>query len=166
MKQLLALLLVALVPSAQSQETPSAEVIAIGKTLDFVADISKYQGMFDSVVAFCKPHAPAHVLKMAQDSWLAANRKYLELKDSELSRVIAELQENGAEPERIAFVKDWAGQQYQGTLNNNRMYKDLLGRDDLPISCSQRLGAMNSGSLKIETIAPRAIEYARGAGEP
>jgi hypothetical protein len=166
MRLLLALVFFALVAPAQSQEAPSAEVLAMGKTLDFVADVSKYQGMFDSVVSFCRPHVPDHVVKLAQDSWLSANQKYLEIRDSELRRVIEDLRKTGKEPERIAFIKDWAEQQYQGTLNNNRMYKDLLGRDDLPISCAQRLGVMNSSDLKIEIIAPRAVEYAQGTGGP
>jgi hypothetical protein len=166
MKLSLALILVVLMSPAQSQEAPSAEVFAIGKTLDFVADVSKYRGMFDSVVAFCSPHSPDHVVKRARDAWLSANQKYLDLREEELNRVLDDLRKNGAEPERITFIKDWADQQYQGTLNNNRMYKDLLGRVDLPISCSQRLGAMNSAGLKIETIAPRAVEYARTIGEP
>jgi hypothetical protein len=166
MRLLLALIFFALVPPVQAQEAPSAEVIAMGKTLDFVADVSKYQGMFDSVVAFCRPHAPDHVVKLAQDSWLSANQKYLDLRDSELRRVIDNLRTTGKEPERIAFIKDWAEQQYRATLNNNRMYKDLLGRDDLPISCAQRLGVMNSADLKIEIIAPRAVQYARVTGGP
>jgi hypothetical protein len=163
MRLFLALMFLVLVPPVQSQEAPSAEVLAIGKTLDFVADVSKYQGMFDSVVAFCRPHAPDHIVKLAQDSWLSANQKYLDLRDSELSRVIENSRKTGAEPSRITFIKHWAEQQYQGALKNDRMYKDLLGRDDLPISCAQRLGVMNSAGMRIEIIAPRAVEYAEGS---
>lgn len=166
MKPSFTLIVLAFISPAQSQDAPSAEVVALGKTLDFVADVSKYQGMFDSIVAFCRPHSPSHIVKLAQDSWLSSNQKYLDLRDKELSRVINGLRESGADSERIDFIKDWADQQYQGTLNNNRMYKDLLGQSDLSVTCPQRLGAMNSADLKIETIAPRAVTYAQTIGEP
>jgi len=159
-------LLLALAQPACSEEAPSPEIIATGKTLDFVADVSKYQGMFDSVVEFCQPHAPEHVVKFAREQWLTANQRFLDLRDSELHRIIEAARASGTETDRIAFIEDWAKQQYQGTLGNSRMYKDLLGRKDLPIACSRRLGEMNHQGMSLEKIAPRAAEYARDVGEP
>ena len=54
-------LFLALAHPAYSAETQSAEVVEAGKRLDFIADVSKFQGMFDSVVEFCRPYAPEHL---------------------------------------------------------------------------------------------------------
>jgi hypothetical protein len=151
---------------ANAAEAPSAETVAAGHALDFVADVSKYQAMFDSVVAFCQPTTPANVLELARKVWLSKNQHFLDLRDRELARVIAEARANGAEPSKIAFLKDWADKQYQVTLGNNRMYKDLLARQDLPISCPKRLGEMNHSSMELGVISPRAVEYAESLGEP
>ncbi|CAN5319552.1 hypothetical protein BH24GEM2_BH24GEM2_07800 [soil metagenome] len=159
-------LLLSLARPAYAAVAPSAEVAAVGKTLDFVADVSKYQAMFDSVVEFCRPHAPEPVLKQSLEMWRTANQRFLDLRDSELNRVIEDARANGTESERVAFIEDWAKQQYTLTLSNNRMYKDLLGLKDLPIACSRRLGEMNHSGMSLHSLSPRAAEYARTVGEP
>ena len=151
---------------AGAAEAPSAEVVAIGKTLDFVADVSKYQAMFDSVVAFCRPSTPANVVDLARQLWLSKNQHYLDLRDKELARVLEEARANGSEPEQIAFLKDWVDKQYRVTLSNNRMYKDLLAHQDLSTSCPKRLGEMNHSSMDLSVISPSAAEYAETLGEP
>jgi hypothetical protein len=159
-------LYLALAQPAYSGEVKSAEVVAVGKRLDFIADISRFQGMFDSVVEFCRPHAPEHLLKFSRDYWLVANQRFLDLRDKELNRVIEEARGNGAKPEKITLIKDWAKQQYQEALSNNRMFKDLFGAKDLDIACSRRLGEMNSTGMSLGSIRPSAAEYAKTAGKP
>lgn len=160
------ILFLALAHPAYSDEAQSAEVVVVRKRLDFIEDVSKFQGMFDSVMEFCRPHAPEHILKVSRMDWLSTNQRFLDLRDKELNRVIDEARAHGAKPEKIAFIKNWAKQQYKEALSNNRLFKDLLGDKDLDIACSRRLGAMNSAGMSLGSIRPGAAEYAKTIGKP
>src|SRR5688500_16279742 len=48
--------------TALAGEPTNQDVNELQKRLDFVANIQKFQGMFDSVTAFCGSHVPAHIL--------------------------------------------------------------------------------------------------------
>ncbi len=162
--QLLIVLLLGLADPAHTKEEHHADVQEVSKTLDFIADVSKLQGEFDSVVQFCLPHAPQYILKQSQGMWLMANQKYLDLRDKELRRIIKNAEANGAKPDKIASIHDWAKEQYKGTLSSDRMYKDIATRSDLDIACSKRLGEMNSSGMQLNSIAPRAVAYAQHVG--
>jgi hypothetical protein len=137
------------------------------KRLDYVANIQRFQGMYESVAIFCGTYVPAHILDRSKSEWLGKNQSFLDLRDKELSKVIAVATANGATPEELSKIRAWVADQYESRLHHDRLYKDLIGVTDLTVPCSKRLGEMVSDSMSLKTLSPESIEYFNTvAGEP
>jgi hypothetical protein len=161
MKFLTSLLLYAItITATHANETMSSGADTITERLDFVANIQRFQGMFDSVATFCEGHVPASIFNNVKEKWLIENRKYLELRDKELDRALEIAAANGTTPEGVDQIRRWVNDQYESRLRHDRMYKDLIGTKDLTIPCSRRLGEMISESMSLKTLSPASIEYA------
>jgi hypothetical protein len=163
-KALVMFLSLAIAFDSRAEQTP--EQLEFAHALEFVKDVSTYQGMFDSVVKFCEPHAPPHIVAAAKRSWLEQNNQFLTLRDSELSRLVELAKSNGAEPEGVKAVQDWGSQYYLLALNHDRLYKDIQDSTSLDISCSRRLGEMLATNMRLENIRPKAYQYAQRLSKP
>jgi hypothetical protein len=152
-------LLSLLVSTAIAGEAVNNDVQDVQKRLDFVANIQKFQGMYDSVVAFCGDKVPATILDRSKAEWLSINQPYLDLRDKELARVIEIATSNNAPPENISKIRSWVEDQYESRLHNDRLYKDLPSKGDLTIPCSRRLGEMVSEDMSLKALSPESVEY-------
>ena len=139
---------------------------AIAERVSYVADVQKFQGMFDSVVEFCEPHVPNEILQMSRTEWMKQNGAFLALRDKELGEVIGYMKEFGKTAEDIEATNSWFNEQYTSRLAHDRLYKDIATSGNLLVSCSNRLGAMVSESMALKHLSPEAYKYATSRGEP
>jgi hypothetical protein len=151
-------LLICNVSMAADTGTPDDNV-HLEKALGFIGAVSGYQGQFDSVVNFCRPHAPGFIVQHSTSEWYKRNRELLELKDREVKRVVALARARGAPQENIDAFMAIPDKLYRNAADNDRMHKDLKGKPDLSTACASRLGEMLSDSMKLDRVAPDAWAY-------
>jgi hypothetical protein len=155
----LAFLLLLLSPLAYAAGQASTEAADVQREIEYVGNIQRFQGMYDSVVGFCGKHVPAHLLERARSEWLDKNKPYLDLRDKQLGEIMQVAAANGASDEELSKIRSWVQEQYESRLHHDRLYKDLADESDLTIPCSRRLGEMLSSGMSLDVLSPESVEY-------
>jgi len=153
--------------SVRAEDTdPSPELLAAARTLQFIADVSIYEGYFLSVVDFCRPHVQPAAVDLVKGAWLAKNGAALELRDRELQRLHRNATAGGAAKEKLDELTLMPETYRNRAIQQDRMVRDLRRYTDLEIRCSKRLGEMLSNGMRMENIVPNTETYMGSKREP
>ena len=132
----------------------------------FIMQVSTYQGYFDSVDRFCKPHVEALILKQAKFVWDRNIEDAIKLRDREMARTVDEAVANDLPAENLEKIRNWSETHYRKSVERDKFYKDLPSKfgGNLNLACAQRLGEMTALNMRLERVAPEAWQYLQEFG--
>jgi hypothetical protein len=150
MLRVIALVFIFLAATAGATEPCSDEQL-----FAFVSDASVFEGQFYSVHDYCSPYAGEPASTLALKSWQATNDQLLKDRDQLVESIIRSKDLNS---EQAATLRSVVRGFVEKARHDHRLYKDLINEPDKLMSCSGRLGAMNSSSMSFKGLAPASFQ--------